>query len=149
MTGKVVAISGGASGIGLGTAQVFLSRGGKVSIADICEKSTKAAQSSLSEKYGADNILGSVCDVSDRSSVRGWIQTTVNHFGRLDGAANVAATQGRTGQYDSRIGNVDPEDWGNIIKVNLTGVMYCMQEQLKAMQGNAAGGGSINVSSYV
>ncbi|KAJ1323349.1 (S,S)-butanediol dehydrogenase [Microdochium nivale] len=149
LTGKVIAISGGASGIGLGTARVLLSRGAHVSIADISPDSIASANSVLSSQFPADKILAVVCDVGDAASVRDWIATTVSRFGRLDGAANVAATQGRTGTYDSRIVSVDHEDWDHIIRVNLTGVMYCVQEQLRAIQRHGEGGSIVNVSSYV
>lgn len=151
LTHKVIAVSGGASGIGLGTARVLLARGAKVSIADISQSSIASAQAALASEFDSANILAVVCDVGSSASVHDWIAQTVSYFGRLDGAANVAATQGRTGTYDSRIVNVEHDDWDAIIRVNLTGVMYCVQEQLRAIQerGGGAGGSIVNVSSYV
>ncbi|KXJ86078.1 hypothetical protein Micbo1qcDRAFT_219962 [Microdochium bolleyi] len=153
LTNKVIAISGGASGIGLGTARILLSRGASVSIADISPSSIAAAQAALTSEFpaaaAANKILAVVCDVGNPASVRDWIAQTVSRFGRLDGAANVAATQGRTGTYDSRIANVEHADWDQIIRVNLTGVMYCVQEQLRAIQQHGEGGSIVNVSSYV
>ncbi|KAL5334009.1 hypothetical protein BJX70DRAFT_379526 [Aspergillus crustosus] len=141
MENRVYAITGGASGIGLALTKLLLSRGAKVSISDISEKSLTTAKETL----GTENTLFTQCDVSEYASVQSWIAVTAERFGRLDGAANVAGTAFNSTRYDSRIINQDLEDWDNIIKVNLTGVMYCVKEELQNLQ---RGGSIVNVASY-
>ncbi|CZR56202.1 related to D-arabinitol 2-dehydrogenase [Phialocephala subalpina] len=141
MHNKVFAITGGASGIGFALAKSLLAKGAKVSVCDISQQNL----ATVSKQLVSDNILFSICDVAEQSSVKTWIQDTIKHFGRLDGAANVAGSLGKSNQYDSRIVNIDESDWDRILRINLTGTMYCVKEQLKNM---SRGGSIVNVTSY-
>jgi NADP-dependent 3-hydroxy acid dehydrogenase YdfG len=84
--GKVIAITGAASGIGLETARLFASKGAKLSLADIQDKALENLKSEL-EQSGAQ-ILTATVDVSSRKDVEGWIEATVARFGKLDGEAS-------------------------------------------------------------
>ncbi|KAL4875149.1 hypothetical protein BJY04DRAFT_211546 [Aspergillus karnatakaensis] len=141
MENRVYAITGGASGIGLALSKILLSKGAKVSISDISKQSLQSAKATL----GTESTLYTQLDVSDYNAVQSWIQSTKSHFGRLDGAANVAGTAFKSARYDSRLINQDLEDWDKIIRVNLTGTMYCMREELRNL---SSGGSIVNVSSY-
>lgn len=132
-------VTGGASGIGLALTKILLSRGCKVSVADISEDNLEAARASP----GAD-ILTTQVDVRNAAQVRDWMKQTVDKFGRLDGAANVAGTQGRRiGSY-AGIKEQEEDDWDFIIATNLTGTMHCMREELKLL---SEGGSIVNASS--
>ncbi|KAM3070460.1 hypothetical protein ACMFMG_010283 [Clarireedia jacksonii] len=87
MEGKVITITGGASGIGLAVVKALLSRGAKVSIADISSKSLDAA---IKELGTTENVTTTVCDVTQLSSVKRWLQKILDTFGQLDGAVNNA-----------------------------------------------------------
>lgn len=92
-----------------------------------------------------ENILAMQCDIKDLSSIQAWLRKTVDTFGGLDGAVNNAGTLGCCSAYDSRVINLDEDDWNNFIAVNLTGTMRCMKEELKLLQ---IGGSIVNVASY-
>ena len=148
--GKVYVVTG-LGGIGLAVARQLHAQGALLSLADLSQEVLSTAQRTIEDDSGADTtstIKTTVLDISNVSAVQEWIASTVSHFGRLDGAANMAGTIGKhhgTGRF------VDQEDseWDMLMRVNVTGLMYCLRAQLKAIMETAPGGqGSIvNASS--
>ncbi|TGO09069.1 hypothetical protein BTUL_0180g00020 [Botrytis tulipae] len=139
MKGKVIAITGGASGIGLATAKLLSSRGAIICIGDISNASLENAL----EGSFPSQVKGSIVDVSNRKSVEGWIDEIVNEFGKLDGAANCAGVIGKHHGV-RKIQDLEDEEWDKIIAVNLTGMMYSLRAELSKIEN---GGSIVNVSS--
>lgn len=94
--GKVIAITGAASGIGLAVASHLASLGAKVSLTDSSQPNVEKAVHEITTKHGSDNVLSRVTDVRDGAAVDAWIRATVEHFGALDGAVNAAGAHSRT-----------------------------------------------------
>ncbi|MCW3060543.1 MAG: 3-ketoacyl-ACP reductase, partial [Capsulimonas sp.] len=82
LDGKVAFITGGASGIGKGTALRFAREGASIAIADMQVDEGEAVRAEL-EKLGAKAIFIEI-DVSDAVSVKSAIDQTVKTFGKLD-----------------------------------------------------------------
>ncbi|KAH8677762.1 3-alpha--hydroxysteroid dehydrogenase [Xylariales sp. PMI_506] len=141
LEGKVYAITGGASGIGFATAKILSQKGATVCIADIDAEPRKAAESYFSP-LGNPYMISNV-DVSRRAQVDGWIDSIIQKYGRLDGAANAAGIIGKNHGV-TPVSELDDDEWDKIIAVNLTGVMYCMRAQLRHV---VRGGSIVNVSS--
>ncbi len=139
--GKVFAITGGASGIGLATAKILSRRGATVCIADVDAEAMKEAEGYFASVKASFMITK--VDVSQRSQVDSWIDGIVEGCGRLDGAANVA---GIIGKYHgvSSVAELDDNEWDKIIAVNLTGMMYCLRAELRKV---VDGGSIVNISS--
>ncbi|KAK5126985.1 hypothetical protein LTR85_008344 [Meristemomyces frigidus] len=132
LQGKVIALSGGASGIGLAAAQIIHSRGGSVAIGDVDQAALDNAAGSF--KDGADRLMLTQLDISKRLSVDSWIESVVKKFGQLDGAANCAGVIGKH-HGTRKVEELEDDQWDLILGVNLTGMMYCLRAQLKAMKG--------------
>lgn len=88
MQGKVIAITGGASGIGLATAKLLSSRGATVCIADISVPDLEATQAHFTP-LNVPFMITKV-DVANREEVDYWIETIAMSYGKLDGAVNGA-----------------------------------------------------------
>ncbi|KAG2413730.1 hypothetical protein HFD88_002919 [Aspergillus terreus] len=140
---KVYTVTG-LAGIGLAVAQHLHRQGAKLSLADINADVLQAAFVTLNSD--ADNILTTVVDISSAASVNAWIDATVQKFGRLDGAANMAGTIGRHHGI-GRLADIDDDEWDMLLRVNLTGTMYCLRAQVRAIEKTARVGSIVNASS--
>lgn len=109
----VMAITGGASGIGFATAQLWLERGGKAVLLDFNENVLQAALQQL-----GDNARGVVTNVTDRTSVDAAFASINESEGRLDALVNCA---GNSRPVPSA--SMSDEDWDALISVHLSGSM--------------------------
>ncbi|MBX3051066.1 MAG: glucose 1-dehydrogenase [Caldilineaceae bacterium] len=138
--GKIVLITGAGSGIGRATALAFAAHGATVVVSDVNETGGQETVE-LARQAGGDAIFIGA-DVSQPEEVAALVAEAVRHFGRLDIAVNNAGIGGawaRTADYPL-------DDWARVLAVNLSGVFYCMQQEIRRML--AQGGGAIvNVAS--
>lgn len=137
---KVIVITGGASGIGLATARICAERGARLAISDIQADLLESSVAGLKKEFPTADIIGTQVDVTNSKSVDSWIKATVAHFRRLDGAANIAGVERAKKAADvfCDLDSLGDEEWDFVIKVNLTGVFYCVRAQLQAMERGAS-----------
>ncbi|KAA8627452.1 FabG Dehydrogenase with different specificities related to short-chain alcohol dehydrogenase [Pyrenophora tritici-repentis] len=142
-SGKVIAVTGASRGLGLAVSKYLLIRGATVSMcATSPENLSKAAKEIESELPDAkDRYWTCAVDIANLGSVRSWIQETVARFGKLDGAANVAAVEQRE---VFPITDLDPEYFAKLINVNVMGTFHCLKEEMKMIKD---GGSIVNVGS--
>lgn len=141
LLGKVICITGAASGIGLQTARLAAQQGASLALCDIQKLNLEESVAEL-KSIGA-NVMGAVVDVTSHAQVDAWIDATIKHFGKLDGAANFAGVE-RKHEAFTPLTDLSDDEWERVIAVNLTGTMFCMRAQLRVM---AQGGSIVNVSS--
>jgi NAD(P)-dependent dehydrogenase (short-subunit alcohol dehydrogenase family) len=113
--GLRVLVTAGANGIGLAIARAFVSEGAKVHICDV----DTAALSAL--KTTDPTLTQTVCDVSDRTSVKNLFAETTAALGGLDVLVNNAGIAGPT----SKVEEMNPEDWDRCLDICLTGQFNC------------------------
>jgi len=87
---KVAIITGGAAGIGLATAALFLREGAKVCLVDLHQSDLDSAEQELGH---AERVYSVAADVSNETDVQKFIQATIAHFGRLDVLVNNAGIE--------------------------------------------------------
>ena len=143
--GKVLFVTGAASGMGRAVAVRFGSLGCKVAVAarrpDAGEETVR-----LVKEAGGEAIFVS-CDVSRDESVKAAIDTTVATFGSLDYAFNNAGC-GADGVHIPFVPltEVTEGDWDKVIDTNLKGVFHCLKYELLQMQ-KQGGGAIVNTAS--
>lgn len=121
--------------------------GVRLSLTDNREAALQDAVSSIKSSSTSDNeLFSTVSDVRSSQQVNAWIDATVERFGALDGAANLA------GVVHKRIGIADitemtDEEWSFVNDINLTGVFYAVRAQLQALQKLGKGGSIVNAAS--
>jgi NAD(P)-dependent dehydrogenase (short-subunit alcohol dehydrogenase family) len=143
MQGKVIAITGGASGIGLALAKLLSSRGALLSLADLQINALTRAADSIRELGG--KVITNVVDVRNPAEVDAFLDATVNEYGRLDGAANLAGVIGRT-MYKVTTADLSNEDWEFVMGINATGVFNCVRKELQII---VDGGSIVNAASVL
>jgi NAD(P)-dependent dehydrogenase (short-subunit alcohol dehydrogenase family) len=143
MKDKVIVITGAASGMGLETARLFASKGAKLSLADVQETLLKELETELTQS-GAQ-VMARVVDVRDRKAVDSWIAATVEKFGKLDGAANLAGVIGKQSNV-VEIENIDDGDFDFVMGVNVGGLKNCLRAQVPHFN---EGGSIVNAASIL
>ena len=139
LEGKVAIISGGASGIGLGTAKKLSAFGASVTILDINQANGDAAVSEIKSLGG--NAIFLMCDVRKADECKNAIDQTVQMFGKIDILFNNAGIAIRKNAVD-----LEPEEWDLALDVSLKG-QYLMTKYAVPYMIKNGGGSIINTGS--
>jgi 3-oxoacyl-[acyl-carrier protein] reductase len=137
LSGKTAFITGASRGIGEAAARIMAGYGANVVLAARSSGDIERIASEIGEK-----ALPVTCDVARYSDFEAAIGKAVQHFGSLDILVNNA------GVIDpiARIGESDPEAWGQVVDINFKGVYHGLRASIPHMKGNG-GGVIINISS--
>lgn len=146
---KVYVVTG-LGGIGLAVAKQLYKLGAKLSLADISAKTLSEAVEKLEQQSGESveaRVMTTAVDIGSSAAVKEWIAATVQRFGKLDGAANMAGVIGKNHGVGKLV-DMEDDEWDFLVRVNLSGMMYCVRAELRAMQAVPGAKGSIvNASS--
>lgn len=139
LTDKVVAITGGGTGIGAGIARALAEAGAKVTVGgrrlDPLDKLAATVDS-------PHPIRTHVIDVADAGSIEAFFEDVRSNVGEVDILVNSAGIniQKRT------MAEMVPEDWDRVMAINATGAYRCMLQVLPAMR-QRKDGLVVNISS--
>jgi NAD(P)-dependent dehydrogenase (short-subunit alcohol dehydrogenase family) len=134
---KIAIITGAASGLGKGIAELFAQEGATVVVADIQEDAGKQ----LADELGGMFVQ---VDVTDPASVEAMIQSVVDRYDRIDILVNNAGIDGEQAvTADSSL-----ENWRRVMSINIDGVYYGMKYVLPVMVAQR-GGVILNTASTV
>ena len=114
LNGRVAIIGGGSKGLGKACALSLAREGAKVAICSRSAEDLEAAAQEIRAETGAD-MLAVPGDLSTLPGIQNFIQTTVDHFGRLD---VVVSNSG--GPPEGRAVDTDEETWERSIQMALT-----------------------------
>ena len=142
MEGKVVIITGAASGIGEATAILFAKEGAKVVVSDINAEAGKEVVTRIEKAGGTASFFKA--DVASAAENKSLVDFAVKTYGRLDVAVNNAGIGGEA----NKIVDMSLEGWHRVIDVNLHSIFYGMKYQIEAMLKTGQGS-IVNISSIL
>ncbi len=140
LEGKVCVITGGGSGIGRASAQLFAREGARVVVADL---DLEAAQGTVKEIGGSAESLAEQVDVTDEAQTVALAGRVVQRFERIDVLFNNAGIGG--------VGDVmetEPELFDRVMRVNVRGV-YLVSRAVVPQMIKQGSGSIINMSSCI
>ena len=129
LTGKIIAVVGGATGIGKATAEICAARGAQVFVADFNEVEGQATANSIGATYLKVNV-------TDEASVAAAFATIAERHGRLDGLVQTAGIL--KGAFVA-IEDFTAEMFRQVYDVNVTGSFWCAKHAAPLMKKNGKG----------
>lgn len=149
LTGKVIAITGAAQGLGKAMALHLAEKGAHLALIDMnADALSQVAAACRDHGVNAESF---VANITNESEVETVFANIVAKLERLDGLINNAGiirdgllVKVKDGHIDSRLSLAD---WNSVLNVNLTGVFLCGREAATQMIKLGNGGCIINISS--
>ena len=156
VAGKVIVITGGASGIGLACAKRLAVEGASLVLADLFVDQGEAAVEVI-QGISSAKVQFVKTDVTSEEEQIALGQATIEGFGRVDGVVAAAgisnANYFEDRDYESRepdeghVINKATSDWQKVLDVNLTGVMLTNKVMAKLMVESGTPGSIVNIAS--
>jgi L-rhamnose 1-dehydrogenase len=140
LNAKVIAVTGGASGIGRATVIEALTQGANVLAGDLNDVALKALTDEVHDLRG--ELLAVKMDATSPDDVATYVEKGVQVFGRIDGLlVSAGITRG------APILELGLEDWRFVLDVNLSGAFYVMQSVARQMVAQGDGGAIVAITS--
>ncbi|WP_322906341.1 3-ketoacyl-ACP reductase [Paenibacillus campi] len=130
---KTAIITGAGKGIGKATAEALAAEGVQLGLLARTASDLEQLQQELSSRYGVQ-VYTVTADVANSAEVRAAVSSLASSLGRVDIVINNAGT----GAF-AKLVDMDPEQWEQIIRVNLMGAYYVTHELLPGMLEQSSG----------
>jgi len=131
LQGRIVLITGAASGLGAATARVLAAAGMRVVVGDLTESGARAVTDEIAATGGESLPLE--LDVSDEASGAAAVAATVDEFGGLDVLVNNAGTD-----VTKPLDEMTPDEFARVLRVNLHGPALMTRAALPALRRSDA-----------
>lgn len=138
LKGKVILITGGATGLGRAMGENFIALGAQLAIASRREEVLKQAADAMS--IGLSRVFHKCCDVRDPVQVNEMIDAVENHFGHIDILINNAA-----GNFISPTERLSPKAVDTVLNIVLHGTFYTTLEVGKRWIAQRRSGTMLNI----
>lgn len=142
LEGRVALVTGGSRGIGAAVAQRLAAEGASV-VVNYAGRADAAATVVASIEAAHGSAIALQADVSDPAACAALVEATVERFGRVDILVNNAGIT-----RDGLLVRMSDEDWGSVIRTNLSGAFYLSRAVGKLMMKQRSGS-IINMASVV
>lgn len=139
LSGKVAAVTGGASGIGEETVRLFVAEGARVAFAD--RDGGRGAAIASSIKAAGGDVVFTEADLGNEAEAMQFVKRAAEHFGALDILVNNAGIR----VYQPII-DASEESWDRILGVNVKGYAFCTKAAIPEMR-RAGSGNIVNIAS--
>ena len=139
LSGKIAAVTGGASGIGEATVRRFVAEGAKVAFADRDVERGKRVAAEIEASGG--QALFVEAHMEREAEAAAFVTQAADRFGRLDVLVNNAGIR----LYHTVV-EASAESWDEILGVNLKGYAFCAKAAIPLIR-QAGGGSIVNVAS--
>ena len=143
LEGKTAIVTGGTRGIGYAVVNRFLEAGAKVALFGSRQETVDQALAKIKEEKPNATVMGLHPALDNFEETNQAIQKVNETFGQIDILVNNAGISARESVYE-----YDPEDFENIMKLNVNAVFYCSKAAAAIMK-QQGGGSIINMSSMV
>ncbi len=140
--GRVVAVTGGAGGIGGGLCEALAALGAKVAIIDVNEEKMEKQIALIKEQSPDAEVRGYKTNITEDASVKATFEQITADFGELWGLVNCAGIT-----HVTFLTEMDIERWQAVMNVNLRGSVLCAKYAGIEMMKTGKGGRVINISS--
>jgi NAD(P)-dependent dehydrogenase (short-subunit alcohol dehydrogenase family) len=141
-SGKVVLITGSATGFGKVLAEEFARQGASLILSDVNVPVGQHGADNL--KAAGGKVIFTKCDVSKAKDVKNMVEKGIEAFGTLDICINNAGIAGNS--MRTRTHDFEEDMWDKIMDINAKGVWLCMKYELPHLLA-AKGGVVVNISS--
>lgn len=138
LDGKTVIVTGGAQGIGASYARAVVREGGNVAVCDILDTANIVAEI-------GDKAMGGTCDVTDEKSVKAFVDSVIERFGRIDGLVNNAALFASLGE-NKPFDQITSAEFDKVMMVNVRGLFEVSKAVVPHMRKQGYGK-IVNISS--
>ncbi len=143
VSGLIVVIAGGTTGLGLSAAQRLIEQGARVAVFGRSQANVDQALAVL-----GDQAIGMAADATDSTSAEKVIALAVEKFGHIDALYHVAGGSGRR-MGDGPLHELTDEGWRYTSDLNLSSVMYSNRAAVRQFLKQDSGGTILNMSSVL